>query len=1224
MADAAKAAEDVAKAGVGTEQQHRRIQQTAAASAAKQRQAWTTVGTSLAAYGVGVTALAGSILKTGIAYNQLRQQSTAALTTILGSASAAADQMDRLDDFARNSPFARQTFIAAQQQMLAFGIEASKVVPYLDAIQNAVAAAGGSNAEIEGIVATMSKIQSSAKITAQDLNEFGNRGVNAADLIGSQMDMTGAQIREAITDGSLDAQMALDALAAGMSERFDGAADNVKTTFAGAIDRVKAAWRDFASELATPLVDPTGGGYLVDLANHAADAMRAYQGLSPETKNLAAATVGLSGAAALAGGAFLLVFPRVMSTYAAMQSLRESMPRLGGAIDGVTRSVVGLSTAFLAAKAAGTFLDRHQIASVTQFGAALASLEVDADGARKKLDELATAPVMDSWLDQINSLGGLLDTGSTAITDNINGVADAISALDLGPLDKVGNWFAGLTRETRADVGADVIKNIDAALADLVNRGNLDAAAAGAEYFADEAAKAGKSTKEAADMLPAYGDALAALELSGEGAADAVSGYTKEAAAAAAASEKQAEAINEAVEAMRNKRTAALAAIDAEIGYHAAIDDARKSLKENGRTLDLTTEKGRANMSALTSLASSWNNLSDRQKNASGAAREARRQFVEMATEMGMGEEKAKRLANRLLEIKPRRVRVDVETAAAEAGIERVRNALSALRSDLSGLGSLNPLRGVQVPRMNPVRDQARGSVLDFYANGGMRESHVAQIAPAGAYRVWAEEETGGEAYIPLAAAKRDRSLDIWAETGRRLGVEGFAAGGIRGARPTLDQRREILRLQQSINELTKSINATGKDALKPGDLAAATLDRLIARRDLRQARRAPLLEPLIERRDALRDRRADLRGGIGDLRSLRADMLRPDGIVGDTQKALQDFRRSIVDAGGTWTKRAQKMASDMMANARAIEANEKAIDAETQRRDALADSLAEHQQSLDAVRQAMDQLSSQVASNFLSNPFNASISPVVAGGGAAGPSAELLAAQDALSSAKGRYHFALGDSSLGEIARARAASSALAEMDQYQSQVDSLSRDLGGVGSAADQAITGLAAFDQILAENTAAARQFSETLTALAAAGLDGPLYEMLAREGDLGLALELLATGPAGIDARERAWAEREQMVAGLGAQVANEVHGAHFAEQLAAYEREAALLTAQDAKLATLVSQGAANDARRDALIQTQTDILANQMQGIQDQIAFLGRQQQQTNQKIAATKRGRAG
>ncbi|MCK7661966.1 tape measure protein [Corynebacterium antarcticum] len=60
---------------------------------------------------------------------------------------------------------------------------------------------------------------------------------------------------------------------------------------------------------------------------------------------------------------------------------------------------------------------------------------------------------------------------------------------------------------------------------------------------------------------------------------------------------------------------------------------------------------------------------------------------------------------------------------------------------------------------------------LERYANGGHREDHRAQIAPAGAWRVWAEPETGGEAYIPLAASKRSRSTAILDQTARIFGL---------------------------------------------------------------------------------------------------------------------------------------------------------------------------------------------------------------------------------------------------------------------------------------------------------------------------------------------------------------------------------------------------------------------------------------------------------------------
>ncbi|MFH5231884.1 phage tail tape measure protein [Antrihabitans spumae] len=62
-----------------------------------------------------------------------------------------------------------------------------------------------------------------------------------------------------------------------------------------------------------------------------------------------------------------------------------------------------------------------------------------------------------------------------------------------------------------------------------------------------------------------------------------------------------------------------------------------------------------------------------------------------------------------------------------------------------------------------------------MFGSGGI-EDHSAQISSG--MRIWAEPETQGEAYIPLAQSKRQRSLAIWAETGKRLGVAGYADGG--------------------------------------------------------------------------------------------------------------------------------------------------------------------------------------------------------------------------------------------------------------------------------------------------------------------------------------------------------------------------------------------------------------------------------------------------------------
>src|SRR5690625_613078 len=232
------------------------------------------------AFAASTTAVAGlgvAALKVGVSYNSLRQTATSALTTLLGSAEAAADQMDRLDDFGKDSWVMRDVLVQAQTQMLGFGVETEKVIPYLDALQEGVAAVGGSNQDFGELAFIMAQIEGQSKITSEELRMFGRRGIDAAELIGAGMGKTAEQIRSEITAGTLDATDALDAMAASMSEEFAGATENVLKTWDGATSFIAGAWRDLGAELAKPLVDPEGGGYAVDWAMDFSDALYALR-----------------------------------------------------------------------------------------------------------------------------------------------------------------------------------------------------------------------------------------------------------------------------------------------------------------------------------------------------------------------------------------------------------------------------------------------------------------------------------------------------------------------------------------------------------------------------------------------------------------------------------------------------------------------------------------------------------------------------------------------------------------------------------------------------------------------------------------------------------------------------------------------------------------------------------------------------------------------------------
>jgi TP901 family phage tail tape measure protein len=81
-----------------------------------------------------------------------------------------------------------------------------------------------------------------------------------------------------------------------------------------------------------------------------------------------------------------------------------------------------------------------------------------------------------------------------------------------------------------------------------------------------------------------------------------------------------------------------------------------------------------------------------------------------------------------------------------------------------------------EAKRLEPIR----------WAQGGIHEDHQAQLARGGDWRVWAEPETHGEAYIPLAQSKRARSTGILADVAERFGyglapreLALFADGGL-------------------------------------------------------------------------------------------------------------------------------------------------------------------------------------------------------------------------------------------------------------------------------------------------------------------------------------------------------------------------------------------------------------------------------------------------------------
>lgn len=145
-------------------------------------------------------------------------------------------------------------------------------------------------------------------------------------------------------------------------------------------------------------------------------------------------------------------------------------------------------------------------------------------------------------------------------------------------------------------------------------------------------------------------------------------------------------------------------------------------------------------------------------------------------------------LGFKIRDTKGKNVVISVPTGSQRANVSALASAIAGLRNKSVTITTTYHERYI-ISSTGEVRNRkklrpgsyADGGVVDYYADGGIQrggvrhfasgsENHVAEIAPAGSWRVWAEPETMGEAYIPFAPSKRVRSRAIAEESVRRLG----------------------------------------------------------------------------------------------------------------------------------------------------------------------------------------------------------------------------------------------------------------------------------------------------------------------------------------------------------------------------------------------------------------------------------------------------------------------
>jgi TP901 family phage tail tape measure protein len=376
-----------------------------------------------------------------------------------------------------------------------------------------------------------------------------------------------------------------------------------------------------------------------------------------------------------------------------------------------------------------------------------------------------------------------IEESASRLREGLSDSGDALDQLGRG-MAQAGAEAAGLNDKFHklGSQAAEDFKTVDKALSELVKGGGATQARIAFEQLAAKWEAAGGKLSDLRELFPEYAKAAGEASSANSAMARGFGDSAANARTLAAGLEEAMRAGQTVLDVFNQLNGANLSLSDAQIKAESAARSLSEALQESGGSMDITTEKGsRARQSAndLARAAADVTQKTYEQTGSLAAARNAFDQYIGRLAatlrQAGWTEAAIAGLIGQIGQMPPL-----VTTAVQAVGLTEVTDQMSVykrLLTDVHGKTYVSRMVTVYENQGRPGGNSlnyvanADGGIVEYYAGGGLRERHLAQIAPAGTMRVWNEPETGGEAYIPLSPAKRDRSLAIWSEVGRRLGV---------------------------------------------------------------------------------------------------------------------------------------------------------------------------------------------------------------------------------------------------------------------------------------------------------------------------------------------------------------------------------------------------------------------------------------------------------------------
>ncbi|MFF2387834.1 phage tail tape measure protein [Agromyces sp. NPDC058104] len=261
-------------------------------------------------------------------------------------------------------------------------------------------------------------------------------------------------------------------------------------------------------------------------------------------------------------------------------------------------------------------------------------------------------------------------------------------------------------------------------------------------------------------------------------------GVGQDAVSANAAYKDALAGISEEVQAQKDAYEEANGSLD---GYRFSLDESTVAGSANADMLSDVAAKAQASAEATYQQDLKTMSARDAAEKYAATLETSRQALIDQAIQNGATAEEVQKLIDKVYDVPSQKeVEILAQTGAAQQAIDSFIRDYSGRQIPVY----VTAMKDQSGRPMN-VGQYADGGIVQYFAGGGMRENHVAQFARAGSYRVWAEPETGGEAYIPMSPAKRAGSTAILADVAAQFGYQLVPSGSRSGGGGAMPPARQ-------------------------------------------------------------------------------------------------------------------------------------------------------------------------------------------------------------------------------------------------------------------------------------------------------------------------------------------------------------------------------------------------------------------------------------------------